>query len=167
MLQSQGHYIIRSQSHCITLQPSYCPNPWHLTWRWSWPWPLNNLHEIQGQSQGQRSKFKVKGQRSHQGQTLRSQGHYITRSQNHCITLQAYYCRKLRLAPVFSILVPDPWRQFDFKIFAGSLPGASSLNTVQNTFSHLSSQGCCLLAGTWGQACVLSISFGRCSEVVG
>ncbi len=39
----------------------------------------------------------------------RSQGHYITRSQGYCITLQISYCPKSRLAPGFSILVPDPF----------------------------------------------------------
>ncbi len=55
-------------------------------------------------------KFEVKGQRSPQGQMSRSHGHYITSSRDHCITLQISYCPESRLAPVFSILVPDPYR---------------------------------------------------------
>ncbi len=43
----------------------------------------------------------------------RSQGHHITRSQGHCITVQISYCSKSRLAPVFSILVPDPYSLVD------------------------------------------------------
>ncbi len=54
----------------------------------------------------QNSRSEVKGHLK-VTQMSRSQGH-ITRSQGHCITLQISYCPKSRLAPVFSILVPDP-----------------------------------------------------------